>query len=181
MIAYAHIFDLWKLQTDFGNKWYCLLHTERVTVAARTKTGNVFAHSNAGIVGSNPTQGMDVCVYSLFVQVEALRWADPCPRSPTNCLRIKKMKWNKAFHGCHMSQSGRNRRERELYSECYRANRIIGSFIFFIPFFGSRWSMGHPWIFSVSLQFLYLGQSVGLLGRVASSSQDLYLQRTTRT
>jgi hypothetical protein len=42
---------------------------------------NVFAHSNAGIVGSNSTQGMAVCV-CLFclccpVQVAALRRADP--------------------------------------------------------------------------------------------------------
>jgi hypothetical protein len=34
--------------------------------------------------------------------------------------------------------------------------------------------------FSVSLQFLYPGQSVGLPGRVISSSEDLYLHRTTR-
>jgi hypothetical protein len=34
---------------------------------------------------------------------------------------------------------------------------------------------------SVSLQFLNLGQSVGLLGRVISSSQDLYLHRTMQT
>jgi hypothetical protein len=27
----------------------------------------VFARSNIGMVGSNPTQGMDVCVYSVFV------------------------------------------------------------------------------------------------------------------
>jgi hypothetical protein len=33
----------------------------------------------------------------------------------------------------------------------------------------------------VSLQFLYLGQSAGRLGRVFSSSQDLYLHRTTQT
>jgi hypothetical protein len=26
-----------------------------------------FVRSNAGIVGSNPTQGMDVCVYSVVV------------------------------------------------------------------------------------------------------------------
>jgi hypothetical protein len=32
----------------------------------------------------------------------------------------------------------------------------------------------------VSLQFLNLGQSVGLLERVISSSQDLYLHRTTQ-
>jgi hypothetical protein len=33
-----------------------------VTVAARCKAWTVFALSNAGIVVSNPTQGMDVCV-----------------------------------------------------------------------------------------------------------------------
>jgi hypothetical protein len=33
----------------------------------------------------------------------------------------------------------------------------------------------------VSLQFLNLGQSVGLLERVISSSQELYLRRTTET
>jgi hypothetical protein len=37
------------------------------TVAAQSKAWNIFAQSNAGIVGSNPTQGMDVCVYSVFV------------------------------------------------------------------------------------------------------------------
>jgi hypothetical protein len=33
----------------------------------------------------------------------------------------------------------------------------------------------------ISLQFLNLGQSVGLLGRVISSSQDLYLHTATQT
>jgi hypothetical protein len=38
-------------------------------VAARYKAWIVFARSKAGIVDSNPTQGMDVCVcvYSVFV------------------------------------------------------------------------------------------------------------------
>jgi hypothetical protein len=40
---------------------------EPITVAARSNAWNVFARSNTGIVGSNPTQGMDVCVYSVFV------------------------------------------------------------------------------------------------------------------
>jgi hypothetical protein len=31
-------------------------------VPARSKAWTVFARSNTGIVGSNPTQGMDVCV-----------------------------------------------------------------------------------------------------------------------
>jgi hypothetical protein len=40
-----------------------------VTVAVQSKACTVFISSNAGIVGSNPTQGMDVCVcvYSVFV------------------------------------------------------------------------------------------------------------------
>jgi hypothetical protein len=51
-------------------------------VAARSKAWTVLAHSNTGIMGSNPTQGMDVCVcvYSVFVlscvYVEALRRTD---------------------------------------------------------------------------------------------------------
>jgi hypothetical protein len=39
-------------------------------VAARSKAWTVFARSNTEIVGSNPTQGMYVCivcVYSVFV------------------------------------------------------------------------------------------------------------------
>jgi hypothetical protein len=54
-----------------------------VTVAARSKVWTIFARSEAGIVGSNLTQGMDVwCVYvySVFVlsciSLEALRRAD---------------------------------------------------------------------------------------------------------
>jgi hypothetical protein len=40
-----------------------------ITVAARSKAWTVFARSNTGIVGSNHTQGMDVCVcvYSVFL------------------------------------------------------------------------------------------------------------------
>jgi hypothetical protein len=53
-----------------------------IIVAARSKAWTVFARSNAGIVGSNPAQGIDVCVcvYSVFVlscvYVAALRRAD---------------------------------------------------------------------------------------------------------
>jgi hypothetical protein len=38
-----------------------------ITVAARSKAWTVFVRSNTGIVGSNPTRGIDVCVYSVFV------------------------------------------------------------------------------------------------------------------
>jgi hypothetical protein len=42
---------------------------EPITVPARYKEWTVFARSNAGIVVSNSTQDMDVCVcvYSVFV------------------------------------------------------------------------------------------------------------------
>jgi hypothetical protein len=33
-----------------------------ITVSSRSKAWNVFARSNAGIVGSNPTRDMDVCL-----------------------------------------------------------------------------------------------------------------------
>jgi hypothetical protein len=38
------------------------MHFKPITVAARSKTRTVFARSNTGVVGSNPTRGMDVCV-----------------------------------------------------------------------------------------------------------------------
>jgi hypothetical protein len=41
-----------------------------IILAVRSEVWTVFARSNTRIVGSNPTQGMDVCivcVYSVFV------------------------------------------------------------------------------------------------------------------
>jgi hypothetical protein len=37
------------------------------TVAARSKARTVFVRSDAGIMGSNPTQGIDVCVYAFIL------------------------------------------------------------------------------------------------------------------
>jgi hypothetical protein len=39
------------------------------TVAALSKARNVISHSNTGIMGSNPTQGMDVCLRLLSAYV----------------------------------------------------------------------------------------------------------------
>jgi hypothetical protein len=36
-------------------------------VATRSKTWTVFPRSNSGIVGLNPTESMDVCIYSVFL------------------------------------------------------------------------------------------------------------------
>jgi hypothetical protein len=60
-----------------------------IIVAARSKTRNVSARSNAGIVASNPTQGMSVCLCLFCVCVVLCRQRPcvgliPCPRSPTD-------------------------------------------------------------------------------------------------
>jgi hypothetical protein len=50
-----------------------------ITVGARSKAWTVFARSNAEIVGSNPSRGMDVCLSAFILclcYVAALRRAD---------------------------------------------------------------------------------------------------------
>jgi hypothetical protein len=68
-------------------------------VAAWPKAWTVFAISNAGIVGSNPTQGMDfciVCIHSFVVlfclYVGAFRPADP-PAKESYWLCIESRNW----------------------------------------------------------------------------------------
>jgi hypothetical protein len=47
---------------------YIYISNSWVTVAERSKAWTVFTRSGAGIVGSNPTQGMDVwCVYAFIL------------------------------------------------------------------------------------------------------------------
>jgi hypothetical protein len=52
-----------------------------ITMAARSKALAVFTRSNTGIVGSNPTQRMDVCVllfcYVVLCVCSGLATADP--------------------------------------------------------------------------------------------------------
>jgi hypothetical protein len=56
--------------------WYnirIIFVSEPVTVAGRSEACTVFARSEAGIVGSNPTQGMDVwCVCTFFCECVVL-------------------------------------------------------------------------------------------------------------
>jgi hypothetical protein len=69
-----------------------------ITVAARSKAWTVLVRSIAGIVGSNPSQGMDVCVRLLCVYVVlcvanglATGWSPIQGVLPT-VIRIKKLK-----------------------------------------------------------------------------------------
>jgi hypothetical protein len=59
-----------------------------VTVAAPSKTLTVSARSNAGIPGSNPTQGRmsELCAFILWVGKRPCEGLIPRPRSPTDCV-----------------------------------------------------------------------------------------------
>jgi hypothetical protein len=56
-------------------------------MAALSKTDADFEYSNTGALASNPTRGMEVYFYTVFVLscvwVAALLLADPCPTGPT--------------------------------------------------------------------------------------------------
>jgi hypothetical protein len=63
-----------------ANIYFTIRSTLPITVAAWSKAWTVFARSKDGIVGSNPTQGMDVrivCVYSLCCVGRGFATADP--------------------------------------------------------------------------------------------------------
>jgi hypothetical protein len=91
-----------------------------VTVAAPSKAWTVFARLNTGIEGWNPTQGTDVCVYSVCVVLCMYRPWDrliPHPRSPTNCLRFRNWSETKCFTDALCSKvgaTGKRKREREI-------------------------------------------------------------------
>jgi hypothetical protein len=96
------------------------------TVAARSKAWNVFARSNAGIVGSNPAQGMDVCVDSVFLL--SFRRVDTRPRSPTDCLRLRNWRETKYFTDALCSKwesTGRVRILMQLVNNGYDAVKAM--------------------------------------------------------
>jgi hypothetical protein len=64
-----------------------------IPLATLSKAWIIFARSNAWIVGSNPTRGMDVCVRLFCVYAAALRRADPPSKySYRLCIRLSNWK-----------------------------------------------------------------------------------------
>jgi hypothetical protein len=99
-----------------GTVWLCQI-TEiipPITLAPRSKIWTLFARSNAGIVGSNPTQGMDVCVRLFSICVVlcvgsdlATGWSSVQGVLPTE-YRIKKLKNGQGLtKDCRARQIGR--------------------------------------------------------------------------
>jgi hypothetical protein len=64
-----------------------------ITLAARSQAWTVFARLITGVVGSNPTQGTDVCVRLFCVLVAALWRADlPSKESYRLCIGLRNWK-----------------------------------------------------------------------------------------
>jgi hypothetical protein len=85
--------------------WPRIMNWKFITVAARSKEWTVFARSNAGIVISNPNQGMDVCVRLYFVIVLSCVYVAVLRRAyhsskETHCLYkiITKLKQRLSMH-----------------------------------------------------------------------------------
>jgi hypothetical protein len=85
-------------------------YNEPITVAVRSKAWTVFAHLNTGIVGSNPTRGMDVCVHLFCVLVAALRQADPLSKEPYQlCIGLRNWKSAQGPKSCRARERERER------------------------------------------------------------------------
>jgi hypothetical protein len=67
---FSYLFDddnYWTIGRRYAQICGYVHNKQPITVIALSKAWTVFARLKAGIVGSNPTRGIDVCVYSVFV------------------------------------------------------------------------------------------------------------------
>jgi hypothetical protein len=64
-----------------------LYHDPPITAAARSKARTVFSRPNTGVMDSNPTRGMDVCVcfFCVCIVLSVDDGLIPRPTSPTDC------------------------------------------------------------------------------------------------
>jgi hypothetical protein len=72
-----------------------------ITVAVLTTAWTVFASSNTGIVGSNPTRGVDVCLRLFCVHAVALRRGNPPSKEFYRlCIGSRNWKSGQGPKGC---------------------------------------------------------------------------------
>jgi hypothetical protein len=86
-----------------------------ITVAAYSKAWNVFARSNAEIVISIPTQGINVCLSLFYVFVGsdfATGWS-PCQGVLPTALGLRNWSETKRFTDALSSKKGATGKERE--------------------------------------------------------------------
>jgi hypothetical protein len=78
-------------------------------MAKRSKAWAVFALSNTGVVGLNPTRGIDFCVRWICVKVLALQRADPpSEESYRLCIGLINWKREKDPKGCRATERERS-------------------------------------------------------------------------
>jgi hypothetical protein len=85
----------------------CYDYLMPIIVAARSQAWTIFAHSNTGVVGSNSTRGMNICVHVFCVCVVlcagsglATGWSPVQWILPT-VYRIKKLKKRSVSKGLY--------------------------------------------------------------------------------